>query len=430
MRFFKKTNRSLGLKALPVLVLMLFPLAACDSFFEVDNPGSLIDTDLETPFLESTLSTSAEGELVGPFSSALVNGEMLGDHVWHPSVQDFALLIDAGYRDRDISVAESLFNGLASAIWVADNMVERLQVMVANPGSNIGVANSYFMGGLARITKAAYYEAVVYDGGGTITPAQAISDAREKFLRAAEVAGGAGNANLRAAALGGAARASRSLYYEGLIESGSGNAAEMQQAESYARQALDVSADFRVNLRYGQPGTTNGHYNGLTIGPYHRMHESYAFRPDPVTGEADPRIVFNPEPEVPGPRGEPRFRQMKYPSLTSPLPASRAAEAELIVAEGRLMAGDLAGAVEWINRLRAHSGLAPFSSSNAAEIRAQLLYERDTELWLEGRRWEDHRYYDIIPLAWNQRNTDIGTRVRWPISVQERFNNPNIGGGG
>ena len=413
-----------------VLAVGLTALVGCGDLFDVENPGSLVDTDLETPFLESTLSTTAEGELVGPFSSALVNGEMLGDHVWHPSVQDFALLVDAGYRDRDISTAESLYNGLMSSIWVSDNMVDRLQVMVAAPDAHLGIATSHFMGALGRITAAAYYEAVVYDGRPPITPAQAIADARDRFLSAASVAGGAGDDNLRAAALGGAARAFRSLYYEAEIVSGSGDAADMADAEDYARQALAVDDDYLVNLRYGQPGTTNGHYNGLTIGPYHRMHESYAFRLDPVTGDVDPRIVFNPEPETPGPRGETRYRQMKYPGLTSPLPASRAAEAELIIAEARLIADDLPEAVNYINLVRARSGLDAFASSDANEIWDQLLYERDTELWLEGRRWEDHRYYDIIPLAWIQRNIDLGTEDRWPISVQERFNNPNIAGGG
>jgi hypothetical protein len=413
-----------------LLGLALIAMGGCDGLFDVENPGSLIDEDLETPFLENTLSTTAEGEMVGPFSSALVNGEMLGDHVWHPSVQDFALLIDAGYRDRDISTSESLFNGLMSSIWVSDNMVSRLEAMVASPGSHVGVATSYFMGALGRITAAAYYEAVVYDGGPPVTPAAAISDARDRFLSAAQVAGAAGETNLQAAALGGAARASRSLYYEAEIESGSGNPADMALAEDYARDALAIDDDFRLELRYGQPGTTNGHYNGLTIGPYHRMHESYAFRLDPVTGTVDPRIIFNPEPETPGPRGETRYRQMKYPELTSPLPASRAAEAELIIAEARLLADDLPEAVNYINLVRARSALDPFASVDENEIRDQLVYERDTELWLEGRRWEDHRYYEIIPLAWIQRNIDLGTRDRWPMSVQERFNNPNIAGAG
>lgn len=412
-----------------VLAMGLSVLGACDDIFEVENPGSLVDEDLEVPFLESTLSTTAEGSLVGPFASALVNGEMLGDHVWHPSVQDFALLIDAGYRDRDISVAESLYNDLMSSIWVSDNMVERLTAMVENPTAHPGVANSYFMGALGRITAAAYYEAVVYDGGPAIPPAQAIADARDRFLSAADIAGAAGESNLQAAALGGAARAMRSLYYEAEI-AGGGSAADMAQAETYALQALGIDDDYRLNLRYGQPGTSNGHFTGLTEGPYHRMHESYAFRLDPVTGEVDPRIIFNPTPETPGPRGESRYLQMKFPERATPLPASRAAEAELIVAEARLLDDDPQGAVDYINLVRARSGLDPFASTDEAEIWDQLIYERDTELWLEGRRWEDHRYYDIIPLAWIQRNIDIGTEPRWPISVQERFNNPNIAGGG
>ena len=409
-------------RSLLALLLCLVPLAGCEGLFDVDNPGSLLDADLEVPFLESTLATSAEGELVGPFSSALVNGEMLGDHVWHPSVQDFALLIDAGYRDRDISVAESLFNGLARAIWVADNMVERLEVMVANPGANRGVADSYFMGGLARMTIAAYYEEVVYDAQAPISPAQAIQDAVGRFQSAAQVAGALWDANLQAASLGGAARAYRSLYHEG----GAVDASAMQQAESLARQALEIAPNFRKDLRYGQPGTSNGHFINLLEGPYHRMHDTYAFRPDPVSGQPDPRLSHDATPHTPGPRGEVRYYQRKYPNRTDPHPASRAAEAELIVAEARLVAGDLDGAVEWINRVRTKSGLPDFASSNAAEVRAQLIYERDTELWLEGRRWEDHRYYNIIPLAWVQYNVDIGVGPRWPISVQERFNNPNI----
>lgn len=417
MRFFNTGTRGLA------LLLAATSLVACDGLFDVENPGSLLDEDLEVPFLEATLATSAEGQLVGSYATALVEGEMLGDHVWHPSVQDFALLIDAGYRDRDISVTESLFNGLASAIWVADNMVERLTAMVANPAANRGIADSHFMAGLARMTISAYYEEVVYDGQAPITPAEAIQDAFEDFQAAATIAGAANDRNLQAASLGGAARAQRSLYYEG----GATNPSFMQQAESLARQALDVDDDYRKDLRYGQPGTSNGHFTGMVEGPYHRMHVSYAFRPDPVSGEPDPRIIHDANPHTPGPRGEVRYYQRKFNSRTQGMPASRAAEAELIIAEARLIAGDLPAAVEWINRVRRKSNLPDFSSTDASEIREQLIYERDTELWLEGRRWEDHRYYNIIPLAWVQYNVDIGVGPRWPISVQERFNNPNIG---
>lgn len=407
----------------------IFAVTACDGLFDVENPGALIDEDLEIPELESTLSNSAEGELAEPYSLSLVHGEMLGDHVWHPSVQDFALLIDAGYRDRDISVVEDMFNDLSAAVWVADDMVSRLQNMVDNPDAHEGIARSHFFGALGRMTLAAYFEDVVYDGGEPITPAQAIADARDGYLTAASIAGAAGEQNLQAAALGGAARAARSLYYEGEVYGGGGDPSDMEDAETFARQALDISSSFLVNVRYGQPGAVNGMYNSLTIGPYHRMTPDYADRTDPVGGETDPRIEHAGT-QTPGPRGEVRYLQDKYPELTSPLPASRAAEAELIIAEARYLAGDMDGTVEFINRVRARSELPAFSGTDPDAVWEQLQYERDTELWLEGRRWEDHRYYDIIPKYWIQRNRDVGTKVRWPMSVQERFNNPSIAGGG
>lgn len=79
------------------------------------------------------------------------------------------------------------------------------------------------------------------------------------------------------------------------------------------------------------------------------------------------------------------------------------------------------------------------------------MYERDTELWLEGRRWEDNRYYGIIPACdpaspagpyhlktrtscggatlWEEVNRQEGTAKRWPISTRERANNVNYDAG-
>jgi hypothetical protein len=68
------------------------------------------------------------------------------------------------------------------------------------------------------------------------------------------------------------------LYYEGVIYGPGGNLGHFQQAEDFARQALDVAPDFRVNIRYGQPGFTNGMFSHLVQGPYHRMTPDYADR--------------------------------------------------------------------------------------------------------------------------------------------------------
>lgn len=408
------------------LAALLLIGTGCDGLLEVENPTNLLDDDLEVPQLIATLSNSAEGNLVNPISQAFVHGEMIGDHIFHPSVQDFGILIDTGYRDRDNLLIEEIYTSLAAGRWIADNMVERLAALVQDASSHIGVAASYFWGAAARMTMASYFERVTYDAQAAITPAQAVQDAITRFQQAATIAAAAGNANLRAGALGGVARAYRTLYYEGIMDGGGPMPAHMQQAETFAREALAVHADFRVDARYGQPGPINGMFSHLVEQPYHRMTPEYANRADPVTGAIDPRIKHT-GPESPGPRGEVRYFQAKFTARNAPLPISRAAEAQLIIAEARLLEGDLPGAVEWINHVRAASGLAPFSSSDASAIRQQLIYERDTELWLEGRRWEDHRYYNIIPRYWVEVNKVAGVALRWPMSVQERANNPNVG---
>lgn len=406
------------------LTALVLVLAGCDGLLDVENPTNLQDSDLSAPMLETALSGSAEGNLAGPYSTAVVYGELLGDQIFHPAMQDYGILIDTGFRRRDNVMVAQAYTTMASARWIADDMVTRLTEMVADPSRHQGVAASYYWGAIARLTMAMYFEEVTYDAGAPITPAKAIADAVERLTSAAQVAKAGGNSNLEAGAYGSLARAYRSLYYEKLHYGSGPDPALFQQAESFARQAISTKADFLVNIRYGQPGATNGIYGNLNVDFYHRMAPWYAGRKDPVSGQADPRIVVSGS-ETPGARGDPRFWQGKYKSLGDPLPVSRAAEAELIIAEARLLAGDLPGAVEWINRVRTKAGLPDFASSNATEIRTQLIYERDTELWLEGRRMEDHRFYEVLPARWADVNKSEGVHGRYPVSDQEKNNNSN-----
>jgi hypothetical protein len=82
-------------------------------------------------------------------------------------------------------------------------------------------------------------------------------------------------------------------------------------------------------------------------------------------------------------------------------------------------------AVNRINQVRGAVGLPDFDSDDVEEVFSQLHYERRTEFWLEGRRCQDMRYYNLVPPEWTSANQQRGVDRRWPVSQQERDANQN-----
>lgn len=402
-----KTSRIRSSGRLGAFVAIL-ALAGCDSLFDVENPGSLLDADIGDPKLEQTLSNSAEGNLGLWLSYIFESGELLGDATYYRGLTHWGTTVNLGYRDRPINIVEEPYLGLSAAVWIGDEMINRLEAITTSPGSHLGIANSYFWGGIARITLASYFRSVQLDSTGAyFTPAEAIQTALDHFESAAQIAGAGGDVNLQAGAQGAVARSYRSLYYEPIaLGSGSGNISLFQQAETWARQALQTSPNFNVKIRFGAPGPANRLSGSYSLSP------KFADLKDPVSGQTDPRVQHE------APRQDPEgvfIRSLKYyPDQYTPISVSRAAEAELIVAEARLLAGDLPEAVNFINRVRARSDLPPFDSDDEDEIWDQLKYEREVELLLEGRRWEDMRYYNILAWDWDEVNQLEGMSKRWP----------------
>jgi hypothetical protein len=383
-------------------------LGGCDGLFDVENPANLLDVDLTDPKLEETLGNSAEGNLGPWLAYVFESGELLGDAMYFRGLTHWGTTVNLGYRDRPINIVEEPYLGLAASVWIADEMIGRLERIVTTPGSHLGIARSNFWGAVARMTLASYFRSVQLDSTGVhFTPAEAIESALDRFENAAQIAGAAGDLNLEAGAQGGVARAHRSLYYEPIaLGEGSGDLSLFQQAETWARAALDTDPDYLVQVRFGAPGPSNQLSGSYSLSP------KFADLIDPVSGEEDPRVRHE------APRMDPEgvfIRSLKYyPNQYTPIPVSRAAEAELIIAEARYLDDDLPGAVEFINRVRDRSNLPPFESGDAEEVWTQLLYEREVELLLEGRRWEDMRYYNILPWDWDQVNQLEGMAKRWP----------------
>ena len=89
------------------------------------------------------------------------------------------------------------------------------------------------------------------------------------------------------------------------------------------------------------------------------------------------------------------WEQLKYPAVDTDIAIATWEEAQLIVAEAELAAGNAALATDAINAVRASWSLPLYGGGTTAEVFTQLMEERRRELWLEGQRQGDHTQFGL-----------------------------------
>lgn len=402
-----------------LIALTALALAGCDGLFDVENPTNLLESELDDPRLLDALGNSAEGALSVQYDFAIVTGELPADGVINASTNQAELRIDRGVFDGFNEDYETLFNGLSSARWTATEATRRLLELVPDAATDIRVARSYYWDAVARITLADLFQEVPFDGEAPNTPFQVYDAATELLLDAIPIAQAADDMRYVAASYATLARVYRTLYFEN-----DGDMSAFEQARQYAENALAANAEFSLTLRYEPPGSENQLFSTLSEVRQITMDPGYAYMRDPASGELDPRIRHSDFQRV-GAQGDTIYNQLKYADRAADIAVSRWQEAELILAEYYLLQGNGDQAVAHMNAVRTAAGLPPFASSDPAEIEAQLIYERKAEFWLELRRWQDMRYYDIVPVRWFPASKEAGVNRRFPVSLRERFGNEN-----
>ncbi len=416
----KSTMKTTSWSAYLLLMLLITAAAGCGDLFDVENPTNILDTDLDDPELVSALATAPEASMSDAYSTAILYVAQVSDEGWFYSTRSDRIRLAEGYMDGWNENYDATYNDLSLVRWVSADMLARLAPLV-DMSSDIRVAQVNYWHGLSLVMLADLFEEVTLDGNPPITPAAALTLALTALDNAAQIAAAAGDSNLQAAALGTKARVYRSLFWDDGDGSMTSHFAAAGQA---AEQALAANSTYLLNIRHSPPASINELADNYTSGQvYQSMHPRYAFTVDPVSGMVDPRIVHT-ELITVGRGNVDYYEPLKWTSISEPIAVSRWQEAALVLAEAHWTADSMAGAVDNINLVRAAAGLPAFASSDGAAILEQIKYERATEFWLEGRRWQDMRYYDITNTNWAVANQELGIDRRWPVSQQELDSNP------
>ncbi len=406
--------------------IALLVLSACDSLVSVDAPSRVIATKLEDPSQADLLANSVGADFECSFSHYISGQGLVGNEL---EVATGGIVIKE-YDRRDFKPFGSsyssvlcddgtgigIYKPLSITRWSGDHLLGLLDkwtdAQVTDRQAKI--ASTALYTGYALVLLGESMCSAALDVGPEMTPAQLFAAAQDRLTKAIAAASAASNTTFLIAARVGRARA--------LMRLG--------RKSDAAADARLVPDGFTFNATYSSdsPRRENGVWT--------RSQRSQIFTIDPsyrgltFAGVPDPRVTLTDQKRFAAGDGRtPLWTANKYPSVTSPIPIATWREARLIVAE----AEGGATAVAQINALHAAVGLPPFASTNAAEIAAQILYERKVELFLESHGLGDIRQYGI-PLTpapgavFKDGSGTYANQVCFPLPHVERLNNPNLKG--
>ena len=315
-----------------------------------------------------------------------------------------------------------VYTSLSTARGVGDVAYDRLNewtdAQVPNRTRLLGQVAAYSAYSLVLLGEAMCSAAI--NVGPEMTPAQLYAEAIQRFDKAITAATTANdNTTLNFAKMG-KARA--------LLNSGNAAAA--------ATEAAAIPATFVVNM---STDATNPRRQNLFF--VHFVQNSFSsvdpsFRNLTLEGAPDPRVRVTDS----GRNGTAATTRVwtadKYPAVTTAIPITKYAEAQLIIAEARAAANDLTGAATAINNARnsgGRTGMPAYSATGQtqAQVQAQIVEERRREFFLEGHRMGDIRRFNL-PLtpaagtAYAQGGGVYGDQRCFLLPAVERNNNPNI----
>jgi hypothetical protein len=304
------------------------------------------------------------------------------------------------------------WNAAHQARWTAEDGVRRMRAVLGDEefGRSALAAEALLYAGFANRLLGENMCQAVIDGGPPAPRAAHFERAEAAFDEALEIAGRIGDA-----AIGDAARAGRASVRLALGDWSGARADAEGISEGFA---------FRARYHDAEQAQNNAIFRGNARAI--RAHTAWgSFYQGYFEETGDPRTPWTIETDVMTIAGEPWYVQAKFTAPEAPIDLVSWEEMRLIVAEARLRDGDVAGAMEEIDGLRARAGVDPWPVADLEDAWTALKRERGIELWLEGRRlWDLHRWLEAGTPGEAEDMT--GRDTCFPIGLSESGSNPNV----
>lgn len=422
-----------------VIGTLLVASGACTEVtaLKQDNPGQLSAATIYVPSNAQLLVNGAISDFECAFSRYVVGSGLFSDELSNAigSVSNY------NFDRRTVQTIETygtgtcgsnqqppIYTTLSVARASADTVAAKLRgwtdaQMPAGIVRTKLIAQSEAYAGYSVLLLGESMCSAAINLGPELTPAQLFGEAKSRFDAAIEAATTANDQPTLNFALLGRARTQMNLKSAASIAAAAVDAARIPAGFTY-----NVSAD-GVNVR-------RQNFSYLSINQNFWSTVDASFRGLTIGGAPDPRVAVTNTGRAGTAQGTTIWTPDKYPALATVTPITRWAEAQFIIAEARVATGDLTGAAQAINAVRAtRAGLPVYSATGqtAAQVLDQIVDDRRRELFLEGHRMGDIRRLGLawLPVAGTPYPGGGGTygdQTCFPLPDAERINNPNLGG--
>ena len=387
-------QRACGRRRLAPLGLMLVGLAACDGLLDVELPGALGEADVFQPSVVPILVNSVQADFECAFGNHAQFAGAFTDE-WassasFPSPESIDRRENRMPRDLGGTACTTAV-GASQSSYYTPLQVARVQAAqsynyisglpddqitggAATKERHLATIGNY-MGYTLTMLVEGFCEMAI-DGGPSIEPDAVLAMAEQWFTDA--IGHGAAIAN------------------EDLVNWGSvGRARVRMRLGNHAGALSDaqrVPEGFRKNATFDNNSSRrrNPHFDRSVESGFWTLDHS--LRNLEIDGVPDNRVVGIDMGRAGHDPRAPLWSVNKYASPEAPIPLATWEEAQLIIAE--IQRGQ--AAVDAINRLRVAAQLPTFSSTDPAEIWAEILEERRRVLFGQSHRIGDMIHYDEI----------------------------------
>lgn len=389
----------------------------CQNLLDVDNPASITDEDIRTPETADAWANGSMRLAQRGWDQMLALLSTVSDEVTYVGANQWWGDLDLGrVDDPGNSGLNTGFSTAAQSLWMADETLDLLidfheARFLRDPSL---LARAYLYGAIAYAVIAESMED--YAPSDRTEPGPALGPDNMPALFDTAVAyaarghqvqagGELGRDLLAMRARAQHAREIRTRVFPPPADLSGGGLVASEGATRDALFALVADAsDWRFLFEFPQLTVESRTAFHINCSPQNLRFGDVYVRPTPDGRMGEEVILLDPLDSIPDPWLEDFiFTFQEHPNGLCDnvdLTVTSAREMHLIVAEDALTRGDLETFMAHVNQVRAWGSLTPWTPESGISARDLLIYERQSQLFLTGRRLMDMYRFGVTSETW------------------------------